>query len=256
MLAVFYVAGLIIFGLYHSGLHIRSIELLQVRYLYVGFYYFAFLLLHLALPIWWIKRVWQKIGYLLILLIFTIFLNRVNNLYFSYLTSKWIFGEYYFEFQKYSYVLIRNLIVLTGQFFLAFAALFFATVINKIEKMRPLFILLLLFAVGYNYNIFVNNVFPFIPDAIGGGQSPIVNIVFADNVPREVTSNFDIVVVVPGYSGDYYYGQLIYMDNSSVFLKEPFWFSDDVYEIQRNDIIMLNYKEYNPAEIGQPGLFP
>lgn len=256
LLAIFYVAGLIIFGLYHSALHIRSIELLQVRYLYVGFYYFAFLFLHLALPMWWIKRIWQKIVYLLVILVFTIFLNHVNNIYLSYLVSKLMFGKSYFEFKDYSDILNGDLIVLTSQFLLAPVALFFATVTNKAEKLRAVSIVLLLFALGYNYTIFTTNVFPFIPDAIGGGQSPIVNIVFDKNAPNEVTSNFDIGRIFPGYPGKYYFGQLIYMDGNSVFLKEPFWYSNDVYEVQRKDIIMLNYKEYNPVELGQPGLLP
>lgn len=256
LLAIFYVVGLIIFGLYHSALHIRSIELLQIRYLYVGFYYFVFLLLHLILPFWWIKRTWQRLVYLFILLCFVIFLSRVNNLYISYLTSKWFFGVSSLEFQRYGDVLINGISLLAAQFLLGLFMALSATIFYKKENLRYPFILSLLTAIVFNYNIFVRNIFPFIPDAIGGGQPPIVNIVFADNVPRVVTSNFDIVGIVPDYSSDYYLGRLIYMDDNSVFLKEPFWYSNEVYEIQRKDIIMLNYKEFNPAELGQHLMLP
>lgn len=260
LLAIFYVTGLIIFGLYHSNLHIRSIELLQVRYLFVGFYYFAFLFLHLAIPVWWIKRIWLKILYLLGLLFWVIFLNPIHNTYLSYLVEKSASGTSYFEFKStYLSVLHGNLIVLVFSLLLAPIALYVSITVPKLAKtinFRLGTIILVLFAFSFNYQIFIKNVFPFIPDGIGGGQSPIVHIVFAENVPYEVTSNFDIAGQVSGFVGDYYYGKLVYINNDSVFLQEPFWYAQYVYEIQRKDIIMLEYKEYNPAEIGQPGLSP
>lgn len=260
LLAIFYVAGLILFGLYHSNLHIRSIELLQVRYLFVGFYYFAFMFCHLAVPIWWIKRIWLKILYLLSFLLLVIFLNPIHNTYLSYLIEKAASGTSYFEFKSsHISVLNGNLIVLVTSFILAPVALFVAVYVPKlikIKQLRILFVVLVLFAFGFNYQIFTKNVFPFIPDGIGGGQPPIVHIVFADDVPYEVTSNFDLAGQVSGFLGDYYYGRLVYIDNDSVFLQEPFWYANYVYEIQRKDIIMLEYKEYNPAELGQPGLIP
>lgn len=260
LLAVFYVVGLVIFGLYHSKLHIRSIELLQVRYLFVGFYYFVFLFLHLAVPVWWIKRVWLKIVYLSIFLIGVVFFNPVNNTYLNFLFSKKILGTSYFEFKSdYFSVLNGNIIVLIISFLIAPILIFASTQITKIiktEKLRPVLIGFVLFALNYNYQIFTNNIFPYIPDGIGGGESPIVHIVFADNVPFEVKDNFDLEGRVSGFVGDYYYGKLIYIDNDSVFLKEPFWYAKDIYEIQRKDIVMLEYKEINPAEIGQPYLIP
>jgi len=260
VLAIFYVAGLIIFGLYHSNLHVRSIELLQVRYLFVGFYYFAFLFLHLAVPVWWIKRIWLKILYLLILLTWVIFLNPIHNTYLSYLVEKSASGTSYFQFSSNQLSNLNlNLIVLVMLFLIAPIAVFIAVIFSKFTKtvnLRWFIVVFVTFAFSFNYQVFAKNVFPFIPDGIGGGQSPIVHIVFADNLPYEVTSNFDLEGQVSGFVGDYYYGKLVYVDNDSVFLKEPFWYAQYVYEVQRKDIILLEYKEYNPAEIGQPSLFP
>lgn len=229
-------------------------------YLFVGFYYFAFLFLHLAVPVWWIKRIWLKIIYLFIFLIGVVFFTPVNNTYLNFLLSEKVLGTSYFEFKSdYLSVLNGNIIVLIISFLLAPVLIFASTQITKIiktEELRPVLIVFVLFALNYNYQIFTNNIFPYIPDGIGGGKSPIVHIVFADNVPYEVTDNFDLAGRVSGFVGDYYYGELVYIDNDSVFLKEPFWYAKDVYEIQRKDIIMLEYKEINPAEIGQPYLIP
>lgn len=260
LLAVFYVAGLVIFGLYHSKLHIRSIELLQVRYLLVGFYYFAFLFLHLAVPVWWIKRIWQKIIYLFVFLTWVVFFDPINKTYINSIISDKILGSSYYEFRsEYISVLNGSIIMLIISFLIAPIIIFFSVNVGKrinSEKLSPILIVFILFALSYNYQIFTQNIFPYIPDGIGGGEEPIVHIVFAENVPYEVADNFDLQGRVSGYVGDYYYGKLVYIDDNSVFLKEPFWYSSDVYEIQRKDIIMLNYTGFNPAEIGQPYLIP
>ena len=194
------------------------------------------------------------------LLVFIIFLNRVNNIYFTYLIDNWFSGKSYFEFKPdHIGILNGNLIVLVTAFMFApliFNFSIYAGKIMKLKKGQPLFVLFILLAVALNYQVFTQFVFPYVPDAIGGGKAPIVYIVFEENIPYEVSSNFDIGGRVAGFSSPYYYGQLVYMDNDSVFLREPFWFSSDVYEIRRSDIIMLSYREYNPVEMGQPGLFP
>lgn len=254
LLALLYVTGLIIFGLYHSSLHIRSIELFKVRYLFVGFYYLTFLFLHLAFPQWWLKRFWQKIVYLLVMLVVVVFLNDVHMIYLTYLVDNWTSGTSYFEFSPdHQSILNGNLILLVGIFL--FTPFLFGSAIRmaKSVKTKQLF---LLFALIFNYSVFTMFVFPYIPDAIGGGQAPIVNIVFDKDVPYAVTNNFDISGNVPGFVSPYYYGRLVYMDDNSIFLQEPFWFANDVYEIQRDDIIMMRYTDFNPAEMGQPGLFP
>ncbi len=260
LLAVLYIAGLIIFGLYQSALHIRSIELLQLRYVFVGFYYFTFLFLHLAYPVWWIKRIWIKIVYLFFLLFIIIYINPINNVYFNYLLMKWSSGASYFEFKPDNITILNNnLILLAGQFLFASGAIFVFKKVVKIDglkKLHHIFIVFPLFAFFFNYQIFMNNIFYFIPDAIGGGKAPIVHILFNENLPYEVTSNFDLYSHVSGYTKNYHYGQLVYIDDNSVFLKEPFWYTEDVYEINRKDIIMFEYTDYNPAEMGQPGLFP
>lgn len=260
MLAIFYVTGLIILGLYHSGLHVRSIELLQVRYLFVGFYYFAFLFLHIAYPVWWIKSIPLKLIFVFMFLAFVIFLNPIHSTYFGYLADKSALRTSYYEFQPLHITILNgNLSALSIGFISTPLAMFLFVTLSKSSNAKifsPILIAIVLFVLSFNYQIFTKNIFPFIPDGIGGGKSPIVHIVFADSVPYDVTSNFDLVGQVSGFVGNYYYGQLVYVDNESVFLKEPFWFADTVYEIQRKDIIMLEYAEYNPAEIGQPGLYP
>jgi hypothetical protein len=257
LLAIFYVVGLLIFGLYHSNLHIRSIELLQVRYLFVGFYYLAFLFLHLAFPVWWLRRIWVRIIYFILLLTWVIFLNPIHNTYLTYLFDKRTSGTSYFVFKPdHLAILNSNLSVLILLFLSSVAAIFFSVVLFKVGKLRTVAIIFIVAALSYNYQLFRDNVFPFIPDGIGGGQSPIVHIVFTDDLPDEVKSNFDLAGQVSGFTGDYYYGKLVFVDHDSVFLKEPFWYSTRVYEIQRQDIFLLEYTDYNPAEMGQPGVSP
>jgi len=259
LLALLYVVGLIIFGLYHSALHIRSIEFFKVKYLFVGFYYFAFLFLHLFYPTWWIKKSPAKILYLFVALIVIVFLNDVNNTYLTFVMDNWISGKSYFEFKNdHISVINGNLSILVMAFLLAKIALSLAIKAKQSNEksMQNISFLLIASAIIFNYMVFTKFVFPYIPDAIGGGKAPIVSIEFNKDVPFAITSNFDIEGKVPGYTSPFYFARLVYKDNNSVFLMEPFWFSNDVYELQSSDIRMIWYTDFNPVQLGQPGLFP
>jgi len=260
LLALLYIVGLIIFGLYQNAQHIRSIELFKVRYLLVGFYYLAFLFLHLVFPQWWIKRLWTKIIYWLVLLVIIIFLNNANHTYLTYLINKSNSGTSYFRFKPGDISILNGDLILLVMMFLSVPWVFgYSIRLAKLAHSRgeqQITILFVLFSFIYNCNIFTMFIFPYIPDAIGGGQAPIVHIVFDKDVPYEVTTRFDMEGKVLGYSTPWYYGKLVYMDNNSVFLQEPYWYSHNVYEIRRDNIIVLQYTDFNPAEIGYPGLFP
>ena len=99
--------------------------------------------------------------------------------------------------------------------------------------------------------MFTSDVFPSIPDQFGGGKAAIVKIEFSAEVPLSAKIGFDLHLP-EYYSEPQYYGQLIYMDEHSAFLKEANWFSRDVYEFQREQVKVLRYDSYNPREMGMP----
>jgi len=92
-------------------------------------------------------------------------------------------------------------------------------------------------AIGATASAFIGSIFPTVPEAIGGGKPPIVHIQFSDNVPIDVKLDFDISRQVEGYSEPRYYGRIVHMDGSSVFLKDVFWYSGQVDEINRDQIV-------------------
>ena len=109
----------------------------------------------------------------------------------------------------------------------------------------------LLAALGLNWFVFTSDVFPFVPDPFSGGKATIVKIEFAAEVPESAKIGFELRQPEL-YSTPQYYGQLIYMDEHSVFLKEAAWYARDVYEFQRDQIRVLRYDFYNPLEMGMP----
>ena len=257
ILALFYMAGLIIISFYHSTLHIRSIDLFRVRYLFVGFYFFVFLFLHLFFQYRYLKNWWLKIIYFGLFLLILAFWTDANNYYFSSLFSIWRTGTSYFKFEPVQIQIITgNLITTLGSAVVAPISFTFAIfaynskIKQKVIRISALF--LLFFAIQISYSIFTNYIFPNIPEALGGGKPPIVRITFSDNVPESVKFNFDISNRVRGYLGSAYYARLVYVDDKSIFLQEAPWYSTWVYELKRDQIEMLRYTEFNPVEMGQP----
>jgi hypothetical protein len=109
LLAVFYVVGIIISGLYYSSLNVRSIELFKVRYIFVGFYYILFTFLLLVYPNWWIKRLWVKIVYLFVFFGFIFSINlAIKRYYIDFLLQKLITGTSYFQFKNGEVALISG----------------------------------------------------------------------------------------------------------------------------------------------------
>ena len=238
LLAIFYVVGLIIFSLHYTSLHIRSIELFKVRYIFVGFYYLLFLFLNLLYPQLWLQSLWKKIGYLVVLLVIIILLNyeSIASL------SAWI----YFRRVAPSHFLVelKELIstVLTLLALLLISISFselFIKLARSANKAKPGAIFLVVIALFSNYSIFSRFLFPYIPEAMGGGQTPFVTMSFEkfpfENLPDALARDFPIC------SKELCFGRLVYTDGDSVFLQGPFWYSDEVYEVRRSDIITLHY---------------
>lgn len=246
LLAIFYVVGLIIFGLYYSSLNVRSFELFKVRYIFVGFYYLAFLLLHLVYPHWWIKRFWAKVLYFLILAALIIGLlnfDRIRSLYFLIIYP--IILPLPLDGNDAEFEILAIL-----KYFGAFLMLFFLSTIifsyslgmaeNLGRKVSGrFFVFFIFFAIALNYFIFATFFFPNIPAAIGGGQAPFVSIVFDTGVSNEITKYFNVT------STESYFGRLVFMDNNSVFLQGYSLQKPDVHEIRRSDIIMISYGPSN-----------
>jgi hypothetical protein len=258
ILAILYVVGLIIIGLYNSSLHIRSVELFKVKYLFVGFYYFTFLFLHLIFPKWWSKKVTARVLYLLLIFTIIIFLNEVNNRYLVFILENWIYGNSFFDFKKIDiYAINKNFGVLAIVFI--FANIIFSTAIKTKkengESVSSVNFWLITLAVILNYFTFIKFVFPNIPDTIGGGKAPIINIEFSENVPQAITGNFDNSDEL-GAPFPYYLARLIYKDGDTVFLSGLDWLTDDVFELKSSDIRMIRYIGFNPLEMGQSGSSP
>lgn len=253
--AILYLIGLLIFGLYYSGLHIRSIELFRVRYIFVGFYFVLLTLVHLVIPQFFLKRWWLKILYVLFMPIPLIMLDEVFRRYIQYKLQRWASGSSPLQFSPVEIQIVTgNLIALVASalasppvFFLVPPA--FRYVYSAARRLAPLALGLLLFVLANECSIFITFMFPNIPEALGGGSSPIVQIEFNEKTPYSIKSTFDISIKAH-YPGSPYWGRLIYSDGGSLFLKEAAWYSTNVYEIKREYVDSLQYSQFNPAEMG------
>jgi len=202
--------------------------------------------------------------YITLLVLILFLFNDVNMAYLQYLIEvKWRGGSY-FEFDKaQSSIVISNAIVLVLGVVIAPLVLLVARYVRDqaesdleqktdLQNGRMISLLLFIGALPLNWIVFTSAVFPFIPDQFGGGKAAIVKIEFATEVPLSSKIGFDVHLPKEYYSEPQYYGQLIYMDEHSVFLKETDWSAMWVYEFQRDQIKVLRYDSYNPREMGMP----
>lgn len=264
ILGVFYVAGIIVFGAYYSNLHIRSIELFRVRYFFVGFYFCLFLYLFFVFPQFNIKRAWAKILYYIVFVIFFVLIDNAVSVYVNHLLSVWITGETYFKFTPSQISIIWGRGVITISLSIStllsygYSISFFNQASKQIfqekissNKAQAYIFLVASFILGLS--LFINSIFPNIPDALGGGKAPLVSLEFKKTTPYSTTINFDIsasskLEIYP------HWARLVYVDSDSLFLQSAFWFSDEVYEVPRDDVELIRYETYNPVEIGSPYL--
>lgn len=258
-----YVLGFLIYANYYSALHIRSFELLQTRYFFAAFYYFAFLAIHLVVPWSLLNRWWSRTIYGLILSVVLIFFNEVNQLYLQSKIEIAYKGSSYFNFTPTeSSIIVPNAILLLfgtlGSVLIFGLAKKFWQLTTSSENLEPsehkrarlLAAGLLVGALWLNWQVFARSVFPNIQEPLGGGRPVIVKLEFQDDVPLSMKLGFNTMEGQPK-SDPEYYAQLIYMDDKSVFLKEPNWFTDSVYEFRREQILALQYTNFNPVGMGK-----
>lgn len=252
ILGALYVIGLVIWDAYFSGLNIRSIELLKVRYLFVGFYFYFFTAAHLLVPHKYIKQRWLRIVYVFIFSFSLVWLDDVFAAYLGNLVNTWLIGKSYFRLPpELALYVVGSLLTLFA------AALFLPVAFNitfrrfKQNKFGRVAGLIFLFFLCFEYGIFAHWLFPNIPEVMGGGKPPVVRLEFSNDAPYSVTNNFDVSKVAEYYKGvgPVYYAKLIYVDDSSVFLQEAFWYSKKVYELRREQVELLAYESINPVAL-------
>jgi len=257
---ILYVLGFLIYANYYNKLHIRSFELLQTTYFFAAFYYLTFLAINIGVPWWLLKRWWSRTIYGVALSVVLFLFNGVNRLYLQSRIEIAYKGHSYFNFTPAeSSIIVPNAIllpfaILGSILMLSFAKrawTLIATSPDDRKKVGVLRVGLLVGALWFNWQVFADNLFPYIPEPLGGGRPVIVKLEFSDDVPDSMKSNFD-TKETQLYSTPQYYAQLIYMDDKSVFLKEANWYTDWVYEFRREQILALRYTKFNPLEMGQP----
>lgn len=261
-IGILYATGLVIQNLFLSSFHIRAVELINAKYIFVGFYFWLFILL-LAIVPFLIRKTSLRILYIFIVIVAVLLYDPLVSTYvdeFIDMMKRPPENRHIFAVSSFLSFFQHNLDTLILEIATVVTLFKFGEALfrNLKEKKRNqghyLLVALIVISLTLGFWEFSNQIFPEIPDAVGGGKLPYVEIVFSQDSPDTLMDKFNIGVRRDGKTfANVYGGRLIYIDNNSAFLEviqdheDPtadYGVRSDIsfYEINRSYIDLLIYR--------------